>query len=454
MNVVQARHLPNDFYAPLKARADEIERRYRELTPNSGALFERGKGVFPGGYTRDAIMRSPYAPFFTKGKGVLLTDRDGREIIDFWFNATSLPLGHAHDRVVSAAQKQLVLGTAFFGMTENEIALGELLVERVPSAERVRFTNSGSEAVMMAIRFARGFTGRDLIIKFEGAYHGTYDDVQWSVAPPTAKAGDASHPTPVADTAGLPSGEGRVLVLPYNDPEMLRAAVAQHKDRAAAIIVEPMANRMGLIMPTDPFIKAARELADACGAVLIFDEVIAFRLGYHGAQGAVGVTPDMTTLGKIIGGGFAVGALVGKAEILDISAPGTANRVGHAGTFNANPMTTAAGRATMEAMTPDAYDKINARGAYVRQRLIAMTDSLPVTISGAGSLFKINATAETLTNYRSAATAEKQWETLASQLMLIEGYMLTPALSGCVSTVTTDDHVEGFLSAFENILKA
>ena len=143
MNVVQARHRSNDFYAPLKARAEEIERRYREATPRSAALFARGGNVFPGGFTRDAVMRSPYAPFFARGKGAVLTDRDGREIVDFWFNATSLPLGHADDRVIAAADGQLVLGTVFFGMTENELALAELLIARIPCAERMRFGQLG-----------------------------------------------------------------------------------------------------------------------------------------------------------------------------------------------------------------------------------------------------------------------------------------------------------------------
>ena len=448
------RPLANDFFAPLKARAGEIERLYRQATPGSQALFERGGKVFPGGFTRDAVIRSPYAPFFASGKGALLTDRDGRRITDFWFNATSLPLGHADDRVVAAVGKQLGLGSAFFGMTEHEIELAEILTARIPSAERIRFANSGSEAVMMALRIARGFTGRTLVVKFEGAYHGTYDDVQWSVGPSAKLFGNARRPTPVPDTAGLPGGDGRVLVLPYGNAEVLEEAMAAHGKDVACVIVEPMCNRIGLVIPPDAFFQAARRLCDAHGAVLIFDEVIAFRLGYHGAQGVVGVTPDMTTLGKVIGGGFPVGGIAGRADILGVSDPQAANRVSHAGTFNANPVTAAAGVATMTALDPAAFERINALGAEVRRRLREIVTGLPITITGAGSLFKINATAVPVTDYRSAITVDGAWGKLASQQLLIDGFMLTPTLHGCVSTVTEQRHVDDLLAAFAAIVSA
>jgi glutamate-1-semialdehyde 2,1-aminomutase len=245
----KAPQLANDFYAPLKARAAEIEDRYRALTPKSASLFEHAKEVYPGGYTRDAIIRKPYAPFVSKGHGTQLIDSDGRAITDFWFNATSLPIGHAHERVVEAVTRQAQEGSAYFAFTETELDLAEKICARLPSAERVRFTNSGSEAVMVAVRMARAATGRDLLVKFEGSYHGTYDDVYWSVGPPADKVGDPDRPTPVPDTGGLPSGEGRVLVLPYNNPAALREAMAERGGDVAAVIVEPMANRIGLVLP-------------------------------------------------------------------------------------------------------------------------------------------------------------------------------------------------------------
>ncbi len=390
--VVNAPRTGNDFYGALTARQPDIIAAFRALTPKSAELAARATKVFPGGFTRDAFMRAPYAPFVTGGAGTQLTDADGRQLTDMWFNATSLALGHAHPLVVEAVQAQAAKGTAYYAPTEHELALAELLTARIPSFERIRFANSGSEAVMMALRFARAKRNCTLIVKFEGSYHGSYDDVAWSVSPQLAKAGEAAAPNVVADTGGLVGSDGRVAVLPFNDPAALRAFVQAHHAEIAGLIVEPMANRMGLLMPDAAFLAEARALCDTHGIVLIFDEVIAFRVGYHGAQGVMGVAPDLTTLGKIIGGGFPVGAVAGRADILELSAPGYAGRVAHAGTFNGNPMTAVAGYVTMQALTPEVFDRIGALGAYVRQRLSAITDGLPLQISGSGSLFKITAT--------------------------------------------------------------
>ena len=447
-----SRVLTNDFYAPLKARAAEIEAQFRSLTPVSAGLFERAKGLFPGGFTRDAVIRKPYAPFIAKGKGAVMTDVDGRGLVDFWYNASSLPLGHADARVVAAVDKQLALGTAYYAPTESELALAQVLCDRIPCAERVRFANSGSEAVMIALRLARGFTGRDLVVKCEGSYHGSYDDVQWSVAPAKDKFGAPDQPVSVPDSAGLPESGDRILVVPFNNPEILRREVRARADRIAALIIEPLANRIGLIVPSPEFLVAARELCDEIGAVLIFDEVIAFRLGYHGAQGFVGMTPDLTTLGKVIGGGFPVGAVVGKIDVMAASDASRKERVTHAGTFNANPVTMIAGRATMEALTPDVFESINAKGAKMRAGLEAASAGVPLTITGEGSFFKINATAEDITDYRGAVTVDGEWEEVLSLGLFNAGYLLTPHLHGCCSVATTDEQIEGFLAAFADLV--
>jgi glutamate-1-semialdehyde 2,1-aminomutase len=444
--------LGNDFYGALSARKAEIVAEYRRLTPRSAALAERAALVFPGGYTRDAIMRAPYSPFVVEGAGSTLTDADGRRLTDMWFNATSLPLGHAHPAVVEAVQRQAAKGTAYFAPTEHELKLAELICGRVPSFERIRFTNSGSEAVMMAIRFARARRGCPLIVKFEGSYHGSYDDVSWSVAPSLDRVGAAGSPNAVAETGGLAGTEGRVAVLPFNDAATLRQYVQANHARIAGLIVEPLANRIGLVLPDAAFLAEARALCSEYGIVLIFDEVIAFRVGYHGAQGVMGVTPDLTTLGKIIGGGFPVGAVAGRADILGLSAPDQAGRVTHAGTFNGNPMTAVAGRATMEQLTSEVFERIGELGAHVRQRLAAITEGLPLQVTGAGSLFKITATARPIRNYRDAATNDKAWEATASLALLNAGFLMTPTLSGCVSAVTTREEIEGFLDAFQHIV--
>lgn len=441
-----------NFYSDLKAREAKIVATYRSLTPNSAALFERAEEIIPGGFSRDAVMRSPYAPYVARGDGSKLEDVDGRSITDLWFNATSLPLGHADPDIIAAAKVQADRGTAFFAPTEVELDWADAILDRLTAAEQIRFTNSGSEAVMMALRFGRAASGRRLVVKFEGSYHGSHDDVSWSVSAPADRLGSPDHPTPVAESGGLVSPDGRVLVLPFNDADALENAVMRHKDEIGVIIVEPMANRMGLILPKSEFLKRARALADRHDIVLIFDEVIAFRLGYHGAQGELGIEPDLTTLGKVIGGGFPVGAVAGKREILSLSRPGLDNRVSHAGTFNGNPVTAAAGLATLRKLTPEAFDRINRLGGRVRTELGQLCDGLPLQVTGAGSLFKITATERPIENYRDSVTSDKSWEALASLALLNAGFLLTTTLSGCISTVTTDDEIDGFVAAFSDIV--
>ncbi|GGE50327.1 aspartate aminotransferase family protein [Agaricicola taiwanensis] len=442
----------NDYYGALLARAGEIEARYRQLTPKSAELFARAREVFPGGFTRDAVMRKPYAPFIASGSGSLLKDVDGRTVVDMWFNATSLPLGHAHPHVLAAAEQQLRKGTAYFGPTEYELPLAELLIDRLPSTERLRFANSGSEAVMMAVRFGRAFSKKPVVLKFEGSYHGSYDDVSWSVSPSLAQAGEIRSPIPVAESAGLAGTDGRMAVLPFNDIEALRAYVEAHHAEIGVMLVEPMANRIGLLMPDKDFLLEARALCDRHNIVLIFDEVIAFRVGYNGAQGLMGVAPDLTTLGKIIGGGFPVGAIAGRADVLDLSSPALGFRVTHAGTFNANPMVAVAGYATMERLTPEVFAAFNRTGDDIRRRLAAICEGLPLQVTGSGSLFKITATGNTIRNYRDGAASNKAWENAVSLAMLNEGFLMTPTLSGAISTVTTPEQIDVFIDAFKTIV--
>lgn len=444
----------NDYYAGLKRHASAIEARYRALTPKSATLFAEAQTVFPGGFTRDAFLRKPYAPFVQSGEGAVLTDADGRQIVDFWFNATSLPLGHRHPKVVAAVADQLQRGTAFFAPGENEIALGHEVLKRLPGAELIRFTNSGSEAVMLALRLARGHTGRDLIAKFEGSYHGTYDDVSWSVGPAASQLGPADRPNAAPESAGLPAALGRTLVLPFNDLEATTRIVDEHAGRIAAVIIEPMANRMGLILPDVEFTRGLRSLCDRHGIVLIFDEVIAFRVSYNGAQGVLGVTPDLTTLGKIIGGGFPVGAVAGRRDIMMRSAPYQAGRVTHAGTFNANPVTAAAGLATLRELTPALFERLAATGADIRARLTTMCAGLPLQVTGAGSLFKVTATDRPIRSYRDAVTADRAWEELASLDLINRGFLTTTQLQGCVSALTTPAQIDGLLAGIEAVVRA
>jgi glutamate-1-semialdehyde 2,1-aminomutase len=440
------------FYDVLKSRRAEIEQRYHDLTPASARLAQEARRVLPGGSTRDTVMRRPHPTYIRRGDGGHLIDADGRTLVDLWFNATSLPLGHADPRVVRAACAAIESGSAFFAPTGAEADLAREICSRLASADRVRFTNSGTEAVMLALRLARAYTGRALVAKFEGSYHGAYDDVQWSVSTPGM--GSPETPSPVAASAGVLRPDGRVLVLPYNDLDATARLVGGQASDIAAVIVEPIANRMGMVSPKPGFLAGLREITARYRIVLVFDEIISFRLGHHGAQGLAGVVPDLTTLGKLIGGGFPVGAVAGRAEILDVSAPDRPTRVPHAGTYTANPVTMAAGRATLEALTPPVFDELNAAGERVRQALRRVTEGLPLRITGAGSLFKISASAADIVDHRSSMRCDASWEELASLALLNEGFFLTTRLHGCVSTATRGADLERFVETFAAIVRS
>ena len=286
------------------------------MTPTSRTLLEEARALMPGGSTRDAVLRKPYPTYLASGDGAWLTTSTAAGSPIFAYNATSLLLGHGDPRITAAVHAQLARATAFFGPSTAEIALARELVRRLPSAERVRFTNSGSEAVALAVRLARAATGRALIAKFEGSYHGTYDEVLWSMSPALADAGPAERPAAVAVSAGLPAVPDRTLILPFNNLAASAGLLREHAGNIACVIVEPVANRMGLQPPRPGFLEGLRALCDELGALLVFDEVIAFRVAFDGAQGLLGVTPDLTALGKIIGGGFPVGAVAGRDAVM------------------------------------------------------------------------------------------------------------------------------------------
>ncbi len=441
------------FYDALKARAGEIREKYLKVTPQSRELMERAKSVFPGGYTRDSLLRKPYPTFIVSGSGETVLSADGRQIFDFWFNATSLVHGHRHPAIDWAIRDQLDLGTAFYGPGQVEIEHAERLLGRVVGADKIRYANSGSEAVMMALRIARAFTGRSVVGKFEGAYHGIYDDVSWSVGPQLKDMGLAGDPVGVPDSAGLPAADGRTVVLPFNDISAAVALIERHANNLAAVLVEPFANRIGMIMPEPEFLQALGQVCSAHGVLLIFDEVVSFRNGYRGAAGTLGITPDLTTLGKLIGGGFPVGAVAGRGDLLDVTSNERPSRVVHAGTFNANPVTMAAGLAALDALTPDAVDRMTALGERARQALREVCAGLPLQVTGGGSMFKITAVANPIRSYRDAVLADSEWEAHASLQLLNEGVLVTPKLQGCVSSVTTPEAVDRLVEAFRGIVK-
>src|SRR5580658_8693964 len=363
--------------------------KYRAPGALSRQLYERASLVMPGGNTRHSVALAPYPVYARSGSGCRITDVEGEERVDFLNNYTLLILGHAHPKVTEAVQRRAALGTAFTMPTPEEVELAELITGRVAYVEHIRFCNSGSEAVMLAIKAARAFTGRHKIAKFEGAYHGIYDYAEVSEGPTPEEWGEADAPASVTEP-GTPESVARdVVILPWNRAEACRQLIELNKNDLAALLVDPMPLGIGMIAPRPGFLSFLREETARHGIVLIADEVLNFRLGYHGAFHSHGIAPDLTTFGKIIGGGFPVGGVGGSRRAMSVFDHTGALKVHHGGTFNANPVTIVAGFETMRRMTPEAFERLNHLGEYVRDRLrrLFRDTHRPAQVCGAGSMF-------------------------------------------------------------------
>ena len=358
-----------------------IERRFHELHPNSARMHEEARGLFPGGVTHDARRQDPFQIYYTHAEGAAKYDVDGNRILDYFPGHGALILGHSRPEVVRAVQEQMALGTHFSGSTELEIQWANWVRELIPSAEKVRFHSSGTEADMMAIRMARAYTGKSKVIKFEDHFHG------WSDYLVAGSEGIGGIPKQTLDT---------MIVLPPNDIEAFERTL-QNDDDIAAVILEPTGAHMGLEPVLPEFLHQLREVTERYGVILIFDEVVTgFRTARGGAQEYFGITPDLTTLAKILGGGLPGGAVTGKADIINMieDRPGDAGfnrdrRIAHNGTFNANPVSAAAGIAALEIVAKEPInDTANARAAQLKDGLNQTLGRLeiPGYVSGIASL--------------------------------------------------------------------
>ena len=441
-------------------RAPARTGRWAEPGSRSAALFAQAQGVLPGGNSRTTVYMAPYPPYAASGEGCWITDVEGDRRLDCLNNYTALIHGHAHSAIVEAATRRLARGASFPLPTPEEIELAALLCERVPSAERVRFTNSGSEAVMIALKGARAFTGRSKIAKFEGAYHGSYDYAEVSLASTPENWGSLAAPASTKYSRGTPPAVlDDVVVLPFNYPEQAVARIEREASHLAAVLLDPVPNRVGLVPAHVDFLRAMRDVTRAHDIVLIFDEVISFRVDYHGAQGALGVTPDMTTLGKIIGGGFPVGAVAGRADIMAVFDPtrGGPPAAPHGGTFNANPVTMAAGVAGMRLLTPDAYARLGDLGAKLRASLddCLRQSGVPGRVTGMGSLFRLHPMDRELTDYRSTRATPAEAERLVRLVrrLMEHGVLMSLTGLGCLSTPMGDPEIEGLVETFAAVLE-
>jgi len=335
----------------------------------------RGYPLLPGGVGRSTLSVGPDTPFVVRGAGYRLWDDSGREVIDANNNFTVAVHGHAHPQIVEAAEKTLRDGASFGLPNAHELDHAELLLKKFPLLDQVRYTNSGTEAVMTALRVARAHTGRDSVIVMQDGYHGTSDVALC--------AGGARY------TRGVPKAVvDDVTVVPINDLEALRAAVEEDPDRYAAVLFDLLPNRAGLLSLTSEFVGLARELTAEHGIVFIVDEVISLRLGPDGLSGEYGVTPDLVTVGKIVGGGFPIGAVIGSEEVMRVLSVTTPNFLEHGGTFSGNPVSMAAGAVSMELLTADEITRLNALGDAARTAAHARVSEVGWEVRGRGSLFR------------------------------------------------------------------
>ena len=419
----------------------------------SEELFERACKVIPGGVNSPvrAFRRLERAPFFVKrAQGAHLWDEDDRQYIDYVGTWGPAILGHAPQSVISAVQAAIPAGLGYGIPTRVEVDMAETICEWIPSIQKVRMTNSGTEATMSAIRLARGYTGRKYIIKFEGCYHGHVDSLLVA-----AGSGALTHGEP--DSAGVPREFAELTIaLPYNDPEAVRRAFAQYPQQIAAVIVEPYPGNAGFYMPKPGYLEFLREITAQEGALLIFDEVMTgFRISAAGVQGKHHITPDLTTLGKIIGGGLPVGAFGGRADIMDCVSP--LGPVYQAGTLSGNPVAMAAGLAQLrELKAISAWDKLEQLGARLEEgvrRALADTGHA-FTFKRSGSMFCLFFTTQDVTDLQSATTADFYLFRRYFNSMLEQGVYVAPSPyeTGFISTAHTEADIDATVAAMRNAL--
>jgi len=432
-----------------------------EQATKSELLYRRAQKVMPGGCSRNTVLRKPHPLYAQKGEGCFVTDIEGVRRIDFANNMASLIHGHAHPEVTRKVSEQLSRGTAFTVATEVEIEYAEHLCSRNKGFEKTRFVNSGTEAVMSCLKAARAFTGRSKIAKVEGAYHGLYDYAEVSQTAKPANWGDVSKPSSVAVSHGTPqSALDDVVVIPFNDPERAIAILDQHADDLACVLIDLLPHRVGLIPASAEFFKALRQWTRKNGALLICDEVITFRSNYGGAQQWYEDRPDLTAMGKMIGGGFPVGALAGRADVMDVMNP-LSDKVlfPHSGTFSANPVTMVAGLTAMQMYDEVAVQNLNAMADYTHEVLnqAIKVSGVPVCVTGKGSMFRLHFKQKAPTNYRENFASEQENQMVGKLLdhLFDNGIMMINTCSGTLSTAMTRAEIDVFgevvLSGLRNL---
>ena len=440
-----------------KVYGQTVFEQYLQANRRSKELNDRARSLLPGGTTRTSVYFDPFPPYMEYGVGCRIHDVDGNERIDFSNNYTALILGHCPPAVVNAVQAQVTRGSAFAAPTRHEIDLAAAITERIPSVRRVRFASSGTEAVMFALRLARAFTGRRKIAKAEGGFHGTSEYAAVSVSPDLDLAGDARTPVSLAAAQGVPDRVLEdVVVFPFNDIDATEAIVRRHRGDLAAVIVEPVLGSSGMISARPDYLQALREITAQNGVLLILDEIITLRLAPGGAQSIYGVTPDLTVMGKIIGGGYPVAAFGGRAEIMALLDPeGGRPPIPQSGTFNGNPIGMIAGLATLRQLTPAVYDRLNGMGDDLRRRLrdLFARKGVAAQVTGMGSLLNLHFSGVEVTDFRTMRTGDGGRLRQVFFGLLNEGIYLAPRGMACLSTAMGDEEILAFVRAAERALE-
>ena len=432
----------------------------KKAKQKSEEMYDEARHLIPGGVSRNTVFHKPYPHYVKQASGCYVTDIDGVERIDFANNMASLIHGHAFPPIVEGVTEQIRKGTAYTIATEAELDFARLLCNRQPGFEKIRFVNSGTEAVMAMIKASRAFTGKEKIAKAEGAYHGTYDFAEVSQKAKPENWGDIDSPNSVPVARGTPRGVlNDVVVFPYNDIERTLSILDRHAGEIACVLIDPVPHRVGLVRGSNDYIEALHKWTRENGALLVFDEVVTFRVNYSGAQENYAIKPDLTALGKIIGGGFPVGAFAGRSDVMQLLDPWEKNLpFPHSGTFSANPVTMTAGRIAMEHFDKQAVENLNALAQTAISQIneaIKVAD-VPVSITGAGSMFRMHLRATTPESYREAYQTEEATALITKMLDYLfyeEKLMMINTLACMFSTAMTQKEVDVLSGAMLRMFK-
>ncbi len=418
------------------------------MTPKSRELFEKSQTRLPGGNTRAVVFFRPYPVYLQRGRGSRVWDLDDNEFVDFHNNYSALILGHANPEVISAVEKRVEDGVSFGAPTQYEFALAELVSERMRSIKKMRFCNSGTEATMYALLAAKAFTGRRKILKFEGAYHGTHEYALVSTHPPTEWD---KLPAGVPDVAGVsPAILQDVLVARFNDLASAEKTVREYAKELAAIIVEPVLGAAGMIPAKKEFLKFLREISSSNGTLLIFDEVITgFRLSMGGAQEYYGVRPDLTALGKNLGGGFPVGGYGGREDVMELFDIVKGPKISISGTFSANPVTMVAGLATLKQLKPAIYEGLDRNGRTLQRKWeLAIEESgVLAKVTRATSLLNVHFTNKEVVDYQSAKSENSDLKYAFFLGMLVNQILIATRGMAAISVPMSKVDIEAFTNA-------